>query len=107
MKKLRYMREILFFDLPTETSAQRKSYRDFMKVLTSLGFFMLQESVYTKLCTNSKGKNAVLKSIKSSLPSKGNILMLTVTEQEFLNMEILLGKLSDGYIEKSDAIIEL
>ena len=48
----RYMRVIVFFDLPTETAEDKKEYRNFRKFLIKKGFLMLQESVYCKLALN-------------------------------------------------------
>ena len=45
----RYMRVMVFFDLPTVTSANRRDYAQFRKYLVKSGFIMLQESVYCKL----------------------------------------------------------
>ena len=46
--RVRYMRLIVFFDLPVATAKQRKDYRLFRKYLTKDGYLMLQESVYAK-----------------------------------------------------------
>ena len=43
----RFMRIIVFFDLPTETALDRKNYTKFRKFLIKDGFIMLQYSVYT------------------------------------------------------------
>lgn len=48
------MRIIVFFDLPTLTSTQQKTYRDFRKFLIKNGFYMMQESVYCRIQTNSR-----------------------------------------------------
>ena len=48
----RYMRVILFFDLPTETLEDKREYRNFRKFLIKKGFLMMQESVYCKLALN-------------------------------------------------------
>ena len=48
----RFMRVIVFFDLPTETTEDKKNYRKFRKFLIKGGFLMLQESVYAKLALN-------------------------------------------------------
>ena len=50
--RIRYMRLLVFFDLPVETVSQRKDYRLFRKHLIKEGYLMLQESVYAKLVTN-------------------------------------------------------
>ena len=46
MSAYRYMRVILFFDLPTVTAAERRTATLFRKSLLKDGFLMLQESVY-------------------------------------------------------------
>ena len=48
----RFMRVLVMFDLPTETSIQRRNYRKFRKSLIKNGFIMMQESVYVKLAMN-------------------------------------------------------
>ena len=45
----RFMRAILFFDLPVEKVSQRSAYRSFLKNIKKIGFYMLQKSVYVKL----------------------------------------------------------
>ena len=40
------------FDLPVETAAQRRDYRQFVKYLKQIGFIMFQESIYVKLSIN-------------------------------------------------------
>lgn len=41
----RYMRILVFFDLPVVTDEERRIYRTFRKYLIKNGFLMLQESV--------------------------------------------------------------
>lgn len=53
----RYMRLLVFFDLPVETAKQRREYRLFRKKLLKEGYLMVQKSVYSKLAIN---ENAVL-----------------------------------------------
>ena len=45
----RFMRMIVFFDLPTETPQDRREYTRFRKFLIKSGFMMMQESVYLSL----------------------------------------------------------
>ena len=54
------MRMLLIFDLPTETSDDRKVYRRFRKFLLSEGFIMHQFSVYSKLLLNGTANQAML-----------------------------------------------
>ena len=63
--KVRYMRLIVFFDLPVKTAKQRKDYRQFRKFLLKDGYLQLQESVYAKL---------VAKAIQSGECEKGILI---------------------------------
>ena len=64
----RYMRIVVFFDLPVLTESNRKDYRTFRKYLIKSGFMMVQESVYCKLAQNSSVADAVVKNIKKNKP---------------------------------------
>ena len=60
----RYMRVIVFFDLPVLTDANRIDYRTFRKYLVKSGFMMVQESVYCKLAQNSSMADIIVDNIK-------------------------------------------
>lgn len=87
----RFVRIIVFFDLPVVTAAQRKEYTKFRRNLIKEGFLMLQESVYTKLAINRQTMELELKRILSFLPKNGLVQALTVTEKQFCKMKTLLG----------------
>lgn len=53
------MRLLIFFDLPVETSKDRKEYTRFHKFLIKSGFIMMQKSVYSKLVINNVTSAAV------------------------------------------------
>lgn len=44
------MRLLIMFDLPVETSKERREYRQFRKRLINEGFLMIQYSVYVRVC---------------------------------------------------------
>ena len=48
----RFMRMLIFFDLPVETPQQKREYTKFRKYLIKSGFMMMQESVYCKIVLN-------------------------------------------------------
>ena len=87
----RFLRIILFFDLPVETASQRKAYALFRKKLITNGFLMLQKSVYTKLVINRQSMELEINKVKSSLPKEGLVQILTVTEKQFTRIETILG----------------
>ena len=87
----RFLRIILFFDLPVETASQRKAYALFRKKLITNGFLMLQKSVYTKLVINRQSMELEINKVKTILPKEGLVQILTVTEKQFSRIETILG----------------
>ena len=49
----KFMRLMVFFDLPMLTDKDRREYNRFHKYLLKNGFIMMQKSVYTKLVINN------------------------------------------------------
>ena len=103
----RFMRIIVFFDLPTETSSDRKDYRKFRNFLIKDGFMMLQESVYAKLALNSTQVIQITNDVKSARPEKGSIHILCVTEKQFSKMAIISGHYKDDVIDSDERLIIL
>jgi len=104
---IRFMRSILFFDLPNVTKKDQREYVHFLKLLKGKGFVMLQESVYTKLSLNETVVDATLRELKEGLPPDGLISMLTVTEKQFVSIVNLLGESSSDVITTEDKMITL
>lgn len=103
----RYMRQILFFDLPTETPQEKKAYRKFRKFLIDEGFLMLQYSVYSKLTLNDTQAKTVLRKVEKNVPERGSIMMLKVTEKQFANMKYLIGKKDMSFANSDERILFL
>lgn len=94
------MRLILFYDLPTITALDRKVMADFRKDIIKEGFFMLQESVYTKLVLNNTVMESVKNRIKHFLPKKGSVMLLVITEKQFSSMDIMVGDRNSTVIDE-------
>lgn len=107
MRDYRYMRTLIFFDLPTLTATQRRNYRIFVKKIKALGFFMMQESVYSKMSINDQYVESTLKAIEQFLPNDGSIFALTVTEKQFASMKFLVGEFKTDVLVSDERIIEL
>ena len=103
----RYMRMILFFDLPTETSQERREYTRFRKYLLKSGFMMMQESVYCKIALNQTVVNSLYDSLQKNKPGKGLIQVLTVTEKQFSKMEFILGEYHGDIKNTDERFVEL
>lgn len=101
------MRTILFFDLPTITSKDRRNYRFFVRNIKKQGFYMLQESVYVKMSIDSANANMAEQRVNSVLPPAGNVILLTITEKQFANMSILLGKSKSDVLSTDERIVYL
>lgn len=103
----RFMRLIIFFDLPTTSNKDLMEYRHFRKFLLQNGFIMMQESVYSRLVVNGSSCELLRKKIKSHLPPEGLIQMLKITENQFANIEYLCGKSNSNIIQSMERIIKL
>lgn len=98
------MRLMVFFDLPVETAAQKKSYRLFRKHLIKEGFLMVQESVYAKLVTNDGAASSVIARLRKNKPPAGLVQVLKVTERQYATMEYIAGERVD--FEEVDSMEE-
>jgi CRISPR-associated protein Cas2 len=104
-ERVRYMRLVLFFDLPVETAKQRKDYRLFRKFIMKDGFLPLQESVYAKLVVNDASAESAIARVRKNRPPAGLVQVLKVTENQFATMEYITGERPD--YEEVDTMEEL
>ena len=103
----RFMRMLLFFDLPMVESQDRREYTRFHKYLIKSGFIMLQQSVYAKLLLNSTAVVMAAENVRKNKPPTGLIQVLTVTEKQFARMEFILGEFSSEVIDSDERLIVL
>lgn len=101
------MRVIVMFDLPTDTSLDRRHYRWFRKYLIDDGFVMMQESVYTKICINMHAVEKVEANVTKNKPPKGLVQMMTVTERQFAGMKFVVGESNNNYIQTDERMVIL
>ncbi|MEG2318605.1 MAG: CRISPR-associated endonuclease Cas2 [Rikenellaceae bacterium] len=88
----RIMWVFVFFDLPTETKKERKAASDFRKKLINDGFMMFQFSIYMRHCPSHENADVHVKRVKECLPSMGEVGVLSITDKQFGNMELFIGK---------------
>lgn len=101
----RFMRTIVFFDLPTTTSADLKEYTRFRKFLLKSGFIMMQESVYSKISLNTTAANILLDNIKKNSPKDGLVQVLTVTEKQYSKMEMIIGEKKSDVLDSDERLV--
>lgn len=88
----RIMWVLVFFDLPTETKAERSAHTKFRKDIMTDGFSMFQFSIYLRHCASRENAEVHIKRVKSILPEKGHIGIICITDKQFGMMEIFQGK---------------
>jgi CRISPR-associated protein Cas2 len=82
----------VMFDLPVKTKLQRKHYSQFRTQLVRSGFAQLQFSVYAHYFVDEEASHAKRKLIQESLPPKGQVRFLAVTDRQFGKMQVFFGK---------------
>lgn len=88
------MRMIVFFDLPVKTKRERRSATQFRNYLLEDGFYMVQFSVYARVCKGNDMVEMHKQRLKMNVPNEGSIRVLVITEKQYENVEILLGRKS-------------
>lgn len=82
----------VFFDLPTETKAERKAAGLFRKDLIKDGFMMFQFSIYLRHCASRENADVHEKRVKKILPKHGKVGVLCITDKQFGMMQIFYGQ---------------
>ncbi|MGR3742440.1 CRISPR-associated endonuclease Cas2 [Companilactobacillus sp. DQM5] len=88
------MRILCMFDLPMDTSEEKRRYGIFRKALIKNGFTMLQYSVYCRAIPNRSAGKKYESSIKKFLPAGGEVRLVSVSEKQFDDMKLLVGNRS-------------
>lgn len=101
------MRLLIMFDLPVDTSEQRRAYRTFRKQLINQGFTMIQYSVYVRVCVNRKSAQFIEKKIQCFLPQTGIVQSFMMTEKQYNDMHYLLGQKKDDVRDYSGRTVIL
>lgn len=101
------MRTMVFFDLPTIYSKDKKAYLMFRKFLINEGFLMMQESVYSKIVLNSQQSIALMGKIRKNAPKKGIIQVMNITEKQYSQIEFIIGDSNNKIINNEERLIIL
>lgn len=91
-EEVRYMRLMVFFDLPVKTKLERKDANLFRKFLQADGYDMVQLSVYSRVCRGREGVEKHLARLRGHLPPSGCVRLLQLTEQQYGRIQILVGQ---------------
>jgi len=85
------MRVFVMFDLPTNTKEERREATRFRNGLVKKGYYMLQYSIYVKLCPNVDAAMASADGVHKLVPESGAVRIMIVTEKQYHSMIVLLG----------------
>jgi len=99
------MRLMVMFDLPVDTSEQRRNYRRFRKALIREGFLMMQYSNYVRVCPNKKSAEFIERRIKPLAPPGGKVQTLMVTEKQYQSMHYIVGEASTDISNSAERTI--
>lgn len=91
----RIMWVMVFFDLPTETPLQRKTYAQFRKFLIADGFSMFQFSIYARHCPSKENADVHIKRVYEEIPSEGKVCIMCITDRQFGNIKIFDGRIPE------------
>lgn len=101
------MRLIVMFDLPTDTPQDRRSYGQFRRGLIKNGFYMIQESVYTKMLLNQSVEESAREAIRKIKPPNGSVMMFSLTEKQFARWECVVGSNTTDVIDTDERLVIL
>ncbi len=87
----RFMRIILFFDLPMLSDAEVRRYTRFRKYLIRNGYIMMQYSIYSKIFPNRDTVRWHMNDLKRNIPPDGSVMLMTVTEKQYQSIQNLVG----------------
>ncbi|MFN4325881.1 MAG: CRISPR-associated endonuclease Cas2 [Azonexus sp.] len=87
----RFMRLIVFFDLPMVTKTEKRAYVQFRRFLLNDGYDLIQWSVYGRLLNGHDDQEKHLKRLADNLPPAGSVRCMTVTEKQFAGIKLLVG----------------
>lgn len=82
----------VLFDLPVGTKPQRREATRFRNFLKNDGYFMLQYSVYARICRGEDGAMKHIARVTRNLPETGSVRALQITDRQYARMKLLLGE---------------
>ena len=83
---------MVFFDLPVKTADQRREAARFRNFLLKDGYYMVQFSVYSRVCQGTDSIATHKARVHAHLPPQGAVRMLVITERQYEMIDVLLGQ---------------
>lgn len=103
----KFMRILVFFDLPVVKDRDRKTAAKFRRFLIKEGYVMVQWSVYSRLCNGMDSVEMHKQRLKQNLPQKGSVRCLLLTEKQYSSIDVLLGTASFHDMDEATELINI
>lgn len=84
------MRMLVMFDLPTRTKRDKDHYVKFKRFLEDDGYQREQNSVYSRNLMSRAATESHRESLYRAKPPGGYVLAFLITEQEYVDREIIV-----------------
>ena len=81
------------FDLPVRTKREMRAATNFRNMLLDNGFSMKQFSIYIRSQPSLDSAKTLTRCLKPSVPPRGSVTFLYITDKQYLMAENFLGKL--------------
>ena len=91
----KFMRMLVFFDLPVKTKSQRREATQFRNFLVKDGYYMVQYSLYARVCNGYDSVEMHRKRVEANLPCNGSVRLLVITEKQYGSIMVLVGELKE------------
>ena len=88
----KFMRILVLFDIPVKTKYQRHVATKFRHFLLKDGYYMLQYSVYARICNGPDAVEKHRQRVMRALPDNGSVRMVVLTERQYEAIDVLVGK---------------
>lgn len=95
----------VMFDLPVGTPAERKAATKFRQYLLDEGFQMAQFSVYLRHADSKESAETYMDRIGGALPKKGKVHIVTLTDKQYGNARIFVGKKGEPRPKNPDQLV--
>lgn len=101
----RFMWLFVFFDLPVKEKPERKAAARFRNFLLKDGYMMIQFSVYCRICNGQDRVDKHMRRLQASLPPKGSVRALQITDRQYERMKTLVGKRTKNEKTKAEQLV--
>ena len=79
----KFMRMLVFFDIPVKTKRERRIAAAFRNFLLKDGYHMVQYSVYARVCNGMDAVQKHRSRLNTALPENGSVRLLVITEKQY------------------------